>query len=326
VLQKSQRIIGDWLVHCSDPLGAATQPPRRPLTKDEAQELVAHADLHGILPILIRQFLPLQADATFVGIKEDALIKLRSALAFSLMLRSHGEAIMSAAAPLPVMMIKGPVFSRTIYPMPRLRTFTDIDLLIAPEAEPQLARILDEAGFRLAEYDRDPNRQEWKWLHREDAALMIEVHTNLVHHPELRSAVSVNFEDLGGDAETPEALLTTALVHGALHRFDRLRHLVDICQAARNLRTEAEEARLERMLQRTGARFAAIAGLDLAYRVFAERRCRDIASALGPPRHMSLVRALLRRSVVTSSMRSARNLHSWRRQAFRHLLKRSRYY
>src|SRR5262245_30748713 len=322
--RKSRRAIGDWLVHCADPLGPRTAPPRRKLLPDEARELVVQADKHGVLLAVLRHFPPFQDDLAFVGAKADALARHRSKLAYSLMLRAHGEALMAAAAGLPVLMVKGPVFSRTLYPSPSLRNFTDIDLLIAHEAEPHLARVLEQQGFKLAEYDRDPTRQEWKWLHRDNDALMIEVHTNLVHHSKLREALSICYEDLAGIAETPAALLTVALVHGALERYELLRQVVDVCQAARRVETADEERLFDVLVQQTGARFAAIAGLELCYRLFGEPRCRDLARALGPSRYTALARLLLGRSAITSTMGSTRSLHSWRRQGFRVLLKRSR--
>jgi hypothetical protein len=211
-----------------------------------------------------------------------------------------------------------------MYPASGLRNFTDIDLLVAPEAEPQLARVLEQQGFKLAEYDRDPGRQEWKWLHRDNEALMVEVHTNLVHHPELRESMSVTFEDLAGIAETPPALLTVALVHGALERYELLRQVVDVCQAARGVRTTEDERRFEKLVRRTGTRLAAVAGLDLACRLLGEPRCRELARGLGPVRDAGLARLLLGRSAIVSSMSGTRSLHSWRRQGFRVLLKRAR--
>jgi len=320
---KSKRAIRDWLVHCADPLGSTSAPPCRALSPEEARELVAQADKHTVLPALLRHFPPFQGDAAFAGAKADALARHRSKLTYSLMLRTHGDALIKAAAGLPVVMVKGPVFSRTIYPSPGLRNFTDVDLLVAPEAEPQLACVLEQQGFKLAEYDRDPDRQEWKWLHRDNEALMIEVHTNLVHHPELRDVMSVRFKDLEGIAETPAALLTVALVHGALERYELVRHVVDVCQAARRVDTAEEERRFAALVQQTGARLAAIAGLDLAYRLFGERHCRELARGLGPARYGVLARLLLGRSAITSTMGSTRFVHSWRRQLFRILLKRS---
>jgi glycosyltransferase involved in cell wall biosynthesis len=321
--RQSHRAVGDWLVHCADPLGSRTAPPHRELSLEEARELVVQADEHGVLPAVLRHYAPFQSDAVLADVKADALTRHRSKLTYSLMLRAHGEAVMAAAAGLPVAMVKGPVFARTIYPSPGFRNFTDIDLLVASEAEPQLARVLKEQRFKLAEYDRDPDRQEWKWLHRDNDALMIEVHTNLAHHPELRRAISITYEDLAGIAETPAALLTVALVHGALARYELLRQVVDVCQAARAVDTTEEEHRFDALVRQTGARFAAIAGLDLGYRLFGEPRCRDLARGLGSARYTALARLLLGRSAITSTMSGTRFLHSWRRQGFRVLLKRS---
>jgi hypothetical protein len=56
---------------------------------------------------------------------------------------------------------------------------------------------------------------------------MIEVHTNLVHHPDLRKNMSISYGDLAGIAETPAGLLTVAVVHGALERYELLRQVVE---------------------------------------------------------------------------------------------------
>lgn len=317
---RSRRAIENWLIHCADPLGPRTAAPRRKLSPDEGQVFVAQADSHGILPAALQNFPPFESDPAFAAARSEALARNRAKATYSLMLRAHGEALMSAAAGLPVVMVKGPVFSRTLYPLPRFRTFTDIDLLIAPDAEPPLARILQAQGFDPV--DRDEQRQEWKWLHRDNGALMVEVHGNLVHHPEMRDAVSLRYEHLAGNAETPAGLLTVALVHGAMERYELLRHVVDVCQAARAVDTARDEARLETLVDRTGARLAAIAGLDLAARLLAEPRCRELSRGLGPARHSLLARALLGRSAIASTMGGERSLHSWRRQLFRALLKR----
>jgi hypothetical protein len=316
--------VGDWLIHYADPVGSTSEPPSASLSPVQAETLVEQADMHGVLPALLRNFLPLQNDAAFQIAKADAASRHRSSLTYSLMLRAHGDAVMQAGAGLPMAMVKGPVFARTLYSSPSLRTFTDIDLLIAPEANSKIAEVLEGQGFALGEYDLDPARQEWKWIHRQNDAVMVEVHTNLVHHPDLRASMSVAFQDLAGISETPPALLTVAVIHGALHRYERIRHVVDICQAARNLTSVDDERKFETLMKQTRARFAAIAGLDLAYRMFGERRCGEIARGLGPAPYSGLARALIGRSVVTSTMNSSRFYQSWRRQAFRALLKHSK--
>jgi glycosyltransferase involved in cell wall biosynthesis len=320
--KRQNRAVGDWLIHCSDPLGPHTAPPRRELLLEEARELVVQADKHGVLPAVLRYYTPFRSDAGFADIKAEALTRDRSNLTYSLMLRAHSQTVMAAAAGLPVAMVKGPVFAHTIYPSPNFRNYTDIDLLVAPEAESRLSRVLEEQRFKPADDDRDPDRQAWKWFHRDNDALMIEVHTNLVHHPGLRQALSIAYEDLAGIAETPAALLTVAVMHGALARYKMLRQVVDICQAARAVDSSEEERRFEALVRQTGTRFAAIAGLDLGYRLFGEHRCRELACGLGSARFAGLARLLLDRSAITSTMGSKRFLHSWRRQGFRVLLKR----
>src|SRR5262249_47562815 len=150
------------------------------------------------------------------------------------------DALMAAAADLPVAIVKGPVFAGRIYPAPSFRPFTDIDLLVDPRAVAQLSELLDAEGFTIAEHDR--SHRERKWLHRENDALMIEVQTDLVHAPSLSHALSLTYDDIAGIAGTPAAQLIIAVIHGSLGgHFDRLRHIVDICQAARNPQTAEDE-------------------------------------------------------------------------------------
>jgi hypothetical protein len=219
--------------------------------------------------------------------------------------------------------IKGPVFARALYPEPELRTFTDIDVLVAPAAEPQLAALLMTCGYEIADEDVAPVRNEWKWVKRDNPTLMIEVHTDLVHAPSLRASLSLTYDDLADDVETPAGCLMIAIVHGAFsHGFERLQHVVDVCQAARALATAEDERCFERLVERTGARYAAAVSLDLAGRMRAEPRCQEIAQALGPESRIRMARLLIDRSVLTTTKTRWRVIHSWRRQMFRELLKR----
>jgi hypothetical protein len=318
------RTIGKWLVHTADPLGPRTAAPRRSLSPEATTVLVSQAEMHGVIAAVLRNFSSFD-DARFAEMKRDAVERHRALLMYARILRHHGEAVMAELVDSPVAMVKGPVFARTIYPNADLRAYTDIDLLAAPQALPRLASALKAADFTLVESELADSREEWKWLHRGNSLIMIEVHTNLVHAPSLRPFLSLSYEDIAGDAESPAGLLAIAIIHGGTrHRYDRLRQVVDICQAARNLKTAAEEERFERIVARTGARLAAVTGLDLAARLFREPRCADIARAVGPVRHARLTRALITRAVVTSTTNSMRELHSWRRGALRGLLKRSR--
>ncbi len=322
----SGRGVGAWLLHCADPRGSRQQPPRRLLDPPGAGELVVQAEAHGILPAVLRNFPPFSAhgaDPAFAGAAADGRARYRTARAFVLMLCGEHEALARGAAGLPMAVIKGPVFARTLYPDPELRTFTDIDVLVAPVAEAQLAALLMTCGYELADDGVAPVRNEWKWVKRDNPTLMIEVHTDLVHAPSLRASLSLTYDDLAEDVETPAGCLMIAIVHGAFsHGFERLQHVVDVCQAARALATAEDERRFERLVERTGARYAAAVSLDLAGRMLAEPRCQEIAQALGPESSIRMARLLIDRSVLTTTKTRWRVIHSWRRQMFRELLKR----
>jgi hypothetical protein len=76
------------------------------------------------------------------------------------------------------------------------------------------------------------------------------------------------------------------------------------------------------MIGRTGARLAAVIGLELAGTIFQDSRCLEIASALKPARYSRLAGRLLGKAVITSTMGDRRALYSWRRQIVRELMKR----
>ncbi|WP_423414977.1 glycosyltransferase [Hyphomicrobium sp. B1] len=320
----NQDAVHRWLLHGSDPTGPLTGAPRDLLSAQGMQQLVIEGDAHGVLPILMDNIPGLKDNDDYELARNDALSRRRIGTTFSAMLRIHCDAILRAAKDLPLTVVKGQTFARVLYPKPSFRQFTDIDLLVAPDAVPAISEILAGHGFVMVEDGHDPVRLETKWLHRDNATLMVEVHTNLVHHPKLRSALSLAYEDIADGPESAAALMTIAALHGALHRFERLRQVVDICQAARHLSTHKDEAQFARMLDKSGARFAAVAGLELAYSIFREPRCREIAREIGPTRYTFLARALIGRSAVVSTMSSARLYHSWRRQLFRMMLMKSR--
>ena len=320
------RGVGAWLLHCADPRGSRQEPPRRLLDPAAARELAVQAEAHGVLPAVLRNFPPFSAgreDPAFAGAAADARARYRTARAFVLMLRDEHEALAAGTSGLPMAVIKGPVFARMLYPEPELRTFTDIDVLVAPVAEPRLAALLAARGYELGDDGTAHVRNEWKWVKRDNPTLMVEVHTDVVHAPSLRASLSLTYDDLAEETETPAGCLMIAIVHGAFsHGFERLQHVVDVCQAARALATDADERRFERLVARTGAQYAAAVSLDLAGRMLAEPRCHEIARALGLESGIRMARVLIDRTVLTTTKTPRRVIHSWRRQLFRELLKR----
>jgi hypothetical protein len=316
-----RRYIARWLVHCADPLGPRYLPPQV-LPPSETSQLIAEADCHGILPALLRHY-PFPDTEDYEAARADAESRRAVGVSFVMMLRHFGKQVQDACVGLPMTVVKGWTFASAIYPDPALRPFTDVDILASPEAHEHINRVLRDLGFKFADTGHAPGFEEAKWIHRENEALLIEVHSNLVHGASLRKTMSLTYDDLREDAESPAGLFCVAALHGGVHHFERLRHVVDIMQAARALTKAEDEYRLAVLLQKSGARLSAITGLRLAYHLFGEQRCLEIARALGREKHSHLASWLIGPSLATSTMNSSsRFIHAWRRQGFRELLKR----
>ena len=312
--------IGTWLRRSIDPLGPrTTRVPKFTLSPRQTRQLLRTAEAHHVLSTVLRN-LPFPAqDPAFDQIRQEADCTRIAALALSAMLSQHAERILDKARGLPVTIVKGPTFARRIYPNAGLRPFTDLDLLVRPEASGQLDTVLRDQGFIAVKTGLEPARLETKWIHRGTGAL-VEVHTDLVHGRRMRAAFSLTYQDLEGQDQSQASMLAVAVTHGATHFFAWLRHVVDTCQAARALPPE-EEAHFEALTLRTGTRFAAIVGLTLAYRVMGEPRCLDIAYALGPIRRAHIAKILSQGGALTATSNSWLLYNTWRRFLFRELLR-----
>lgn len=320
--QMNWRNIAGWLVHCADPLGPRGTPPPGVLAVAEVRELVAQAEAHGVLAAVSRNFRALAREDELRAVKLDVVGRVRVAGGHSLMLRRHAEALGEAGAKLPLAIVKGAAFARSLYPSPALRPFTGVDLLVDPGALFRVSELLETQGFKHARR-AEPDREGQRWVHGDNEALQVDVWTNLVRWPSLGATLSLTYEDLGGIAETPAAQLIVASLDGALGgQFEMLRQVADVCQAARALSGTDEEERFSRLVEQSGARLAARVGLTLAGGLFAEPRCHEIARQLGVTRHAFLASRLISRSAVVSTATPARSRHSWRRKVFRELLKR----
>lgn len=307
------------LLHFADPLEPVSGSPRISLSSQQLRKLMLKADAHGVLPATLRHF-PISAEnLEMERVCVEANSRRIQALARSTMLAWHAESIVSADKALAATVVKGPVFAQRLYP-PRLRSFADIDILAATEALPQLAAILHSQGFLRVE-GLDPRRMEDIWVHHENEVLIVETHTDLVHSARNREAFSLTYDDIEGNADAPGTLLVIAIIHGCIHYFALLRHAVDICQAARALKTTAEESRFESLVDRAQMRLGAVVGLMLAWRLFGEVRCIEVARALGPIRAFRFARLLIEGSVLSAPMNSWIIYNSWRRFVFRELLR-----
>jgi len=147
-----------------------------------------------------------------------------------------------AEAGLCVVMLKGVVLSERLYPDPRVRPTTDIDLLAAPGDVPRVRQVLEEIGYRVPgdELRADAPLRADDSLHvvlsRADAGT-IELHTRAssgigteIPSQELM-ARAIGYRTALGDTVrilSPEDEFLYLAVHAARHRFLRLIWLYDL--------------------------------------------------------------------------------------------------
>ena len=134
-----------------------------------------------MLGALLRNFPAFSNNVDFTFGRDIARRRHRINTAFSLMLTREADDLIACVADLPAAIVKGPIFARTIYPERSLRNFGDIDVLIEPGAIQQFNALLSDRGFFLGEVSPTNNPKEWKWIHRNNERLMIEVQTDLIH-------------------------------------------------------------------------------------------------------------------------------------------------
>lgn len=315
------------LAHFADPLAAPDLSVRNTYTRFRLSHLLELATAHRVLPAVVRHMSAAETTREHDGWSGAA--KAREIGIYSIqriMLAAHAERILRDLPGQPVALVKGPTFAKLIYPTPSLRSYSDIDFLVAPAAKKRVHEVLRDHGFVPYPEPRIADRCEEKWSLEKDIAVLVEVHTNMVHAPSLRNSLSLEYEHLAEvGILTPAAQLVVASMHAALHQFDTLRQVVDVLQAARNLFSVADEERLEFLVERTGSRLATVAALDLAGRTYGDRRCIEISRSLRPVPYAGLARTLITPRVVVVSQTPRRWQNGWRRRCFREALKRSRF-
>jgi len=163
------------------------------------------------------------------------------------------------------LVVKGPVLDAALYPRPRLRSFTDLDVLVAPAQLEEAVDRLVAAGYVLADRNwqliRDRVAGE---LHlQKEGCAPVDLHWTLLFNESLRQVFrfdtaamferSRTVEVAGGPVRTFDAVDTVLhlAVHAALEGGDRLVWLKDIDVAVRagvpwdELVTRARVARVE---------------------------------------------------------------------------------
>lgn len=330
-----------WLPWLADPLPVRA-PPQANINSTELRNLLDAAELHGVLATCLSNLKrPEFARCGGDGRNSDQRAQVIAAkshraierLSVQMLLAHHGKAVRNSLAQqkLPFVLVKGQTFAERLYSNPTFRGYTDIDLLIPVDARPAVSDVLQSRGFELQDMDyrKGVDYFEDKWvLHADRQMVLIEVHCDLVHNPRLRRDFSLRYDDVleagKGNGVDATALLLVAAAHGsASHQFDRLQHVVDVLQVARGVAGPVDVKHLSDVSSRCGLKFAIVAALTLAARMFDDLSCRSLVNELAPRAFDRIASRLLSPALVIGAHSRYRSVASWRRKIFRQAMRRT---
>ena len=198
---------------------------------------------------------------------------------------------------------KGAVFSELAHPVPGLRTYNDVDVLVAPSSLREVCRRLREAGWHLADY-RDMLRSEeppgeMHWV--SPGGVLIDLHWSMINMHSRRQLFDVSTIELL-DRRVPVTLGSSqvwtlapsdALVHACLHAAlaggNKLVYLVDVDRLSRTI-TDWDDVTARAHQWRAEVQVALVLGR--AQRVLGTQVPADLDSRLGVPRPIRAVLAL----------------------------------
>jgi hypothetical protein len=149
-----------------------------------------------------------------------------------------------AAAGIPFLLLKGPALAHTVYPLPDLRPYDDLDLLLRPGDVVRAAAALVAAGYRplrpMGNADiRHQVRAGWDYgLQAPRQGVMVELCTGVAPRffahppPEDLWGRAAGVDIAGAAISMPGAadLLVLLAVHGAKHLWSRLIWVADVAR------------------------------------------------------------------------------------------------
>ena len=317
-----------------DPEMLLALPPGSRMPHISPQEICHLACFHGVHHFLLAN---LQTPGRHVGYPPAwtaATTELLSEVvrrdaACTLLLRAEGQRLLRTlrSVGIEVLVLKGVDFADHLYPLPGLRSSTDIDLLVREREFGRAGDMLVSLGCRPVTEDgrkhAAPYGEETFILEAAGVAVRVELHWNMVNSPSLRRAVTLAYDDLvtadGGLGN--EGRLLIAAVHGGTgHQFDRLKFLVDLLQLFRRSGGKFETAWLKERVRRTGTERVLSMACRLVQTMFGESSPQLLMTELALPSPSPLLNWLLSPSVLLAT--EPGRTDSLRKMLYRRSLKR----
>lgn len=191
-----------------------------------------------------------------------------------------------AAEGVPVIVLKGPVLSRTVYGIPALRPYEDIDLVVPETHECAAAAVLLRCGLTEVRCDAEEDRrlhaghvEEGAAFHREFEGsggwVAVELHTDALQLGLNPACEAGRWQRAVPAVDLPHALmlcpedqLVYLAVHAHKHGFSRLIWLKDIDRFLRTYGSRLDWGLVEAVAGEEGARASVWYTLQLAVDMF----------------------------------------------------------
>ncbi|MCC9076253.1 nucleotidyltransferase family protein [Litorilinea aerophila] len=297
------------LLACSrphlDPAGQAKLRAlvHRPLCPDT---FVALAATHQVLSLAYRHLQRLHPDFLQHPAGHRLALAARRWAGRSLLLGRELGRLFQAG--IPALAYKGPVLAQQYYGQCWLRPAQDLDLLAPASAWPAVRRTLLAHGYQPVCSWHPGQREALQRLGSHEAfwhpgrQLRLELHSRLlpIHHQVPLTAEQlwharrpVSFQDTTIETLAPSHLLLALCIHGAKHRWERLKWVVDVAVVA-EAHPDLDWPSLLEEVTRLGLRRLLLLGLALAHGLLAAPVPAEIRQAIhGDPAIHSLVRGTL---------------------------------
>lgn len=265
-------------------LGGNPELPDDPVA---VEDFIAAARFHRIAPL---------AFTAFAGTRPDVAKQLRSDRDVAVLNHLRMTAVLAELArlldPVPWLVFKGPVLSELAHPVPGLRFYKDLDLLVAPGDFRAACEVLFDRGWGLVLGNESLLSREFpgEIPLMNPQGVVMDLHWSMQvmksvrgrfameSGPLLERRVPVSIGSVQLAALEPADALVHVCQHAALVGATRLGHVLDADQLARNL-TDWDELIVRALQWRTGAQVAAV--LLRAERLFGTPVPDDLTRRLG---------------------------------------------
>lgn len=194
-----------------------------PTTREEparAAELVTALRYHRIGPLG-----HVRLRDTHPGVSEHLRPDRDAAIAFHVRATIMLDALRGILDGIPWVTFKGPVLSETAHPVPGLRSYRDVDVLVDPSSLRDVTRRLQEAAWVVADYEdmlhnpQTPGEMHWV----SPAGILVDLHWSMINMATRRRRFAV------GSAALLERRIPVRLGLGEAWTLDPVDALVHVC-------------------------------------------------------------------------------------------------